>query len=147
MEEEMSLVVPKITPDVYTDAELKEAFPSINPGHKPYGSRVIVQLRTARTKSKGGIIFTSTDQETEKWNTQVGKVRALGPLTFKDRKTLEPWPEGAWCKEGTFLRIPKWNQDKWEIQHGDFSVLFMLINDLDLLAEITCSPLEIKAYI
>ncbi len=133
--------------DVYTEEEFSEAFPDVKSGHKPYGSRVIVQLRCAKTKTKGGIILTSESQEIEKWNTQTGRVVALGPVAFKNRTTLEQWPEGAWCKVGTFLRIPKYNQDKWEVPYGDYSVLFILVNDLDLLAELDCSPLEVKAYI
>lgn len=139
--------VAKIVPNTYTKRELDEAFPNVASGHKPYGTRVIVQLRSAKIKSKGGIILLSEAQETEKWNTQVGKVVAIGPVAFMNRETLKPWPEKAWCKIGTFVRIPKYNQDKWEVLHEDSSVLFMLIKDIDLLAEVDCNPLEVKAYI
>lgn len=131
----------------YTKEELTEAFPDIAPGHKPYGSRIIVQLRSPKTKSKGGLILTSDTQETEKWNTQVGKIRALGPLAFKNRDKMESWPEGQWCHIGDYVRIPKYNQDKWVVALEDKEVLFMIINDLDLLAHVDCNPLEVKAYI
>lgn len=131
----------------YTTDEFKEAFPDISPGHTPFGSRIIVQLRSPKTKTKGGILLVNDTQETEKWNTQVGLVRAIGPLSFKNRDTQNPWPEGAWAKVGDFVRVPKWNQDKWEVVNGDGIVLFMLINDLDLLASIDCDPLDVKAYI
>lgn len=133
--------------DSFTKEELLEAFPDVDPGHKPLGSRVIVQLQTAQNKSKGGIILTHNDQETQKWNTQVGKVRAIGPVSFRNRDTLQAWPEGAWLQEGDFVRVPKFNQDKWEVEYNGSLVLFMLINDIDLLAKVDCNPLGVKAYI
>lgn len=137
----------KISPHTYTQNELDEAFPDIDPGFEPFGSRVIVQLRSPKTKSKGGIILTNDVQETEMWNTQIGKVRALGPLSFMNRTTQDLWPEGKWCQVGDYVRIPKFNQDKWFIEHEDKQVLFMLVNDLDLLAKKLGNPLEVKAYI
>ena len=59
----------------YEDA-LAEAFPDVDPEYRPYGSRVLVQIRTAITKTKGGIILTSDTVDTEKWNTQVEIGRA-----------------------------------------------------------------------
>lgn len=137
----------KIKPGSFTQTELEEAFPNVDPGHKPYGTRVLLQLRASRTKSRGGIIMPNDTQEIEKWNTQVGVVRAIGPVAFMNRETLEQWPEKAWCKVGTFVRIPKYNQDRWEVEYNGQQVLFMLVKDVDLLAEVTCNPLEVKAYI
>ena len=131
----------------YTSAEFAEAFPNVAPGHKPFGSRVIVQIRSPKTKTKGGLFLPTDTQDTEKWNTQIGRIVALGPLSFKNRDTQDYWPEGEWAKVGDFVRVPKWNQDRWEVQNGDGLVLFMLINDLDLLASVDCDPLDVKAYI
>jgi co-chaperonin GroES (HSP10) len=139
-----ALKIPSVT---YTQEELSEAFPEVESGFEPFGSRLIVQLRSPKTKSKGGIHFITDTQDTELWNTQIGKVRALGPLAFKNREKIETWPEGEWCSVGEYVRIPKWNQDKWIVEHGDKQVLFMLINDLDLLAKKIGNPLEVKAYI
>jgi co-chaperonin GroES (HSP10) len=132
---------------VYSEAEIAAAFPDVDPGFVPFGTRVIVQLRSAKTKSAGGIILTDETIDVEKWNTQIAKVRAIGPMAFKDRRTSETWPEGEWCKVGEYVRIPKFNQDKWFISFEDHEVLFMLVNDLDLLAKKTGNPLEVKAYI
>lgn len=137
----------KLNPNTYTKEELEDAFPNVDSGFEPFGSRVIVQLRSPKNKSKGGIILTSDVQETEMWNTQIGKVRALGPLAFKARDTIKTWPEGEWCKVGDYVRIPKFNQDKWFIEAEDKQILFMLVNDLDLLAKKLGNPLEVKAYI
>lgn len=145
---------------VATQAELDKAFPDIDPGFKPFGSRIIVQLRTPKLYSAGGVKFADETIETEMWNTQIGKVREIGPLAFKNRDKMSDWPEGAWAKTGDFVRIPKFNQDKWFMEYpcklqglggrefdGTERVLFMLINDLDLLALKTGNPLEVKAYI
>ena len=146
--------------ETYTDEEIEAAFPDVDPGFEPFGSRVIVQLRTPKEKS-GSIIFSSETIETEMWNTQIGKIRALGPVAFCNRETLNLWPERAWCQVGDYVRIPKFNQDKWFIEREiikknvlsgeDYKakefILFMLINDIDLLAKKTGNPLEVKAYI
>jgi len=131
----------------YTQEEIDFAFPNVDPGFEPFGSRVIVQLRAAKTVSKGGIILTGDTIEAEKWNTQIAKVRAIGPLAFKNRDKAEQWPEGAWCQVGDYVRVPKYNQDKWFISFADHDVLFMMVNDIDLLAKKTGNPLDVKAYI
>jgi co-chaperonin GroES (HSP10) len=138
----------KISPEyTFTKSEIAEAFPDIDPGFAPFGSRIIVQLRCPKNKSKGGIILVDDSKETEMWNTQIGKVRAIGPLAFHNRTTQEEWPEGKWCEIGDFVRVPKYNQDRWFIEHEEKQVLFMLVNDLDLLAKKLGNPLEVKAYI
>lgn len=127
---------------------LEEAFPVANAGIQPFGSRVLVQIRTARKVSKGGIILDFGTQDTEKWNTQVAKVIALGPLAFKNRTTMEPWPEGSWCKEGDFVRVPKYGGDRWEVPISkDDSALYVIFNDLDIVGAVTGDPLAIKAFI
>ena len=132
----------------YTEAELAQAFPDVDSGFQPFGSRVVIQIRSPRNTSKGGIILTSDSKDTELWNTQIGKVRALGPLAFHNRDTQKLWPEGEWCKVGDYVRIPKFNQDKWIVELEDKTqVLFMLVNDIDLLAKKIGNPLDVKAYI
>ena len=49
----------------YKDA-LKEAFPAVNAGIQPFGSRILVQIRTAKSKTAGGIILTTDSKDTEK---------------------------------------------------------------------------------
>lgn len=92
-----------------------EAFPSVEPGLVPFGSLVLVQLRQPKTQTAGGIALPPEVTETDKWNSQVAKVIALGPAAFKNRDTLEVWPEGEWCKPGEFTRVPKYGGDRWEV--------------------------------
>jgi len=121
---------------------LEVAFPAVDPGIRPLGSRVLVQIKTVAAKSKGGIILSADDRSTEKWNTVIGKVVALGPVAFHNRNTLEPWPEGSWCQVGDFVRVAKYGGDRFEV--GD--ALFCVFNDLDLIALVTGDPLAIKAF-
>jgi len=125
------------------------AFPVADPGLVPYGSRILVQIRTPRTVTAGGIHLPEEARETEKWNTQVAKVIMLGPVAFKNRETLEAWPEGDWCQVGTFVRCPKYGGDRWEVPvpGSQDPALFVLFNDLDLLGEFTGDPLTVKAFI
>ncbi len=60
----------------YEDA-LAEAFPAVDAGVQPFGSRVLVQIRTPK-KKVGSIILAQDTKDTEKWNTQVAKVIAVG---------------------------------------------------------------------
>lgn len=127
-------------------ADLDEAFPACEPGVQPFGSRVLVQIRTAKTKTKGGIILTTETRETDQWNTQIAKVVAVGPLAFHNRTTGEPWPEGSWCKPGDFVRVPKYGGDKWTAKAGEDECLFVIFNDLDIIGGVT-NPLAMKAFV
>lgn len=128
---------------------LAEAFPEADPGALPFGSRVLVQFRTPKKMTSGGIILTAETQETEKWNTQVAKVIAVGPLAFKSRDKQTDWPEGAWARPGDFVRVSKYGGDRWEVPVGDgkHHAVFTIFNDLDLIAKVTNDPLTMKAFI
>ena len=134
----------------YEDA-LAEAFPAVDAGIRPFGSRVLIQIRTAKSKTSGGIILTNDTTDTEKWNTQIGKVVAGGPLAFKNRNTMESWPEGDWCQAGDMVRVAKYGGDRWEVElpadvKGD-AAMFVIFNDLDIMGSVTGDPLKVKAFI
>jgi co-chaperonin GroES (HSP10) len=127
---------------------LVEAFPSVEPGLIPFGSRVLVQIRSPKKTSQGGIILHNETRETEVWNTQIAKVHSLGPLAFKNRNTMESWPEGSWCKPGEYVRVPKYGGDRWTVPHGnEEEALFVIFNDLDIVGGVVGDPLAIKAFI
>ena len=70
-------------PEAGNAAEIAWAFPSVDPGAKPLGGRILVQLRrTKRTVTGAGIILVEETRETEKWNNMVAKVIEIGPLAF-----------------------------------------------------------------
>ncbi len=142
-----------IEPVASDDAEMAWAFPSVDPGAKPLGGRVMVQIRRSKKRTtKAGIVLVEETKETEKWNTQIGKVVDMGALAFRKRDSMEPWPEGSWCQVGDFIRVPKWGGDRWEVKvpgedHGEDPALFMIINDHEVIAKITGNPLETKAFL
>ncbi|CAB4122768.1 GroS Co-chaperonin GroES (HSP10) [uncultured Caudovirales phage] len=127
---------------------LIEAFPDAEPGIVPFGSRVLVQIRSPKTKTASGIILDNGTRDTEKWNTQVAKVVSVGALAFKNRNTMDSWPEGSWCKPGDFVRVAKYGGDRWEVSlpSGE-SALFVIFNDLDIIGQVTGDPLAIRAFI
>ena len=133
--------------------ELAWAFPDVKPGQRPFGGRVTIQLRRIK-KTAGRIIIVDETKENEKWNNMIGKVVAIGPLAFRNRDTMQPWPEGSWAEIGDFVRVPRWGGDRWERNvpsEKDLDVqepvLFMTINDHELISAITDDPLSFKAYV
>ena len=134
-------------------AELAWAFPDVKPGQRPFGGRVIVQLRRIK-KTAGRIIIVDETKESEKWNNMIGKIVAIGPLAFKNRDTMQPWAEGSWAEIGDYVRVPRWGGDRWERMDPNETddalkepVLFMTINDHELIAAVTDDPLSFKAYV
>jgi co-chaperonin GroES (HSP10) len=134
------------------EQELKWAFPDVSPGQKPFGGRVVVQLRRIKKTTASKIILVSETKETEKWQNMIGRVVEIGPLAFKNRETMESWPEGSWAQVGDYVRVPKWGGDRWERavpneEDNEDPVLFMTINDHELIAKVTDDPLSFKAYV
>jgi co-chaperonin GroES (HSP10) len=135
------------------DADIAWAFPSVEPGAKPLGGRILVQLRRTKKKTTGsGIILVEETKEAEKWNNMVAKVVEIGPLAFKNRDTMQGWPEGSWVVAGDYIRVPKWGGDRWEVKvpgedHLEDPALFMILNDHEIIAKVTCSPLEMRSFI
>jgi len=134
--------------------KLAAAFPVVDPEFKPFGERVLVQIRTPKFKSSGGIILPKDARETEKWNTQVGKIIAVGETAFKNRDTLQPWPEGDWAKVGDFVRVPKHGGDRWEVlipgrrgNDDEDYAMFVLTRDLDLGGLLLGDPLAVIAFV
>jgi co-chaperonin GroES (HSP10) len=135
--------------DAGNSADLREAFPVVDPGAVPLGARVLVQMRLPKKKmTSSGIILAAETVDTEKAQNPVGKVVSIGPLAFKKRDTMESWPEGSWVEVGDFVRVPRWTGDRWEIQvNKDEIVQFMLMNDHEIIAKLTSNPLEMRAFI
>ena len=139
-------------PGASNEAALREAFPEVDPGAQPVGGRILVQWRqTIKKTTSSGIVLVEETKETEKWNNQVAKVIAVGPLAFKKRDTLEPWPEGNWVEVGDFVRVPKWGGDRWEVPFGNpadgETALFSVFNDHEVIAKVTGDPLKVRAFL
>lgn len=140
-------------PEAANAAEMAWAFPSVDPGAKPLGGRILVQLRRTKKKAtSAGIILVEETKETEKWQNMVAKVIEIGPLAFKHRDTMVSWPEGSWVEPGDYIRVPKWGGDRWEVKvPGDDELedpaLFMVLNDHEIIAKLTGDPLAMKAFL
>ena len=151
MSEVKKIVAFEATDDTPDPEELAWAFPDVNPGMAPLGGRIIVQLRRIK-KRKGRIVLVEETKESEKWNNMIGKVVAIGPLAYRNRDTMQLWPEGSWAQVGDYVRIPKWGGDRWEIKsptddENEDPVLFMTLNDHEVIAQVTSNPLSFKAYV
>ena len=140
-------------PVAFNEADVAWAFPSVDPGAKPLGGRILVQLRRAKQKTtSAGIILVEETKETEKWQNMVAKVIEIGPLAFKHRDTMLPWPEGSWIEVGDYIRVPKWGGDRWEVPLPDADdhedpALFMVLNDHEVIAKLTGDPLAMRAFL
>lgn len=137
--------------DVPSQEDLDWAFPNVASGMEPFGGRIIVQLRRIKKKTER-IVLVQETKENEKWNNMIGKVIAVGPLAYKNRDTMQSWPEGSWAQAGDYVRVPKWGGDRWEIKvpngnDEDDPVLFMTLNDHELIAKVVANPLSFKAYV
>ncbi len=126
---------------------IDDAFPDVDAGIIPFGSRVMVQIRRAKDKTKGGIYIPEEARKTEASNTQVAKVAAIGPLAYKNRNTMDMWPEGSWCQVGDFVRTPKYGGDRWTVKHNEEEIEFVIFNDLDIIGKVTADPTTIRAFI
>ena len=133
--------------DARSVSPLEEAFPEADPGVTPLGSRILVQLRMPK-KMVGRIHLADETKDAEKWNTQVARVIAVGPVAFRNRTTLEPWPELQWVEPGDFVRVGKYGGDRFEVPLDDKTkALFAIFNDLEMIAKVTGDPLQIIAYV
>jgi len=132
-----------------TGRAIEEMFPRIDPEFVPFGTRVIVQIKRVVARTKSGIYLGEDTKETEAWNQQLGKVIAVGPLAFKRRDNAAPWPEGAWAKEGDYVRFLRHIGDRMVVKDPDGlgPVAVLLLNDSDLLGKYTGDPREVRAYL
>jgi len=139
--------------NAWADEKLSAAFPSIEPGERPLGSLVLLQVRQAMTTyGDAKLVLTKNDIETEFDNTQVAKVLALGAVAYCSRETLVPWPEGAWVKVGDYVRISQHNGKRWTKavpgtrgNSVEDRVTFVLIDDLHI-ASVIDDPMAVKAF-
>lgn len=125
-------------------SNLQEAFPEIDPGVTPLGTRVLVQLRTVRSRTASGIVLVDDTKTFNKVNTQLGKMLSLGQLAFRNRNTGDLWPEGQWAAPGELVRIPKFGGDRFErqIPGTDDRALFCIFADHEVIAKVNAEVFE-----
>ena len=123
---------------------LSEAFPEIVPGVIPLGARVLIQLRTVRTRTSSGLVMVSDTRDFNKANTQLGKMVQLGPIAFRNRETGQLWREGVWAKPGDYVRVPKWGGDRFErkIPGTEDTAIFCIFSDHEIIAQVDPEAFE-----
>lgn len=117
---------------------LEESFPEVVPGVVPLGARVLVQLRTVRSKTAGGIVLVEDTKSFNKYNTQLARLIYLGPIAFRNRDTGELWREGVWARPGDYVRMPKYGGDRFDrkIPGTEETVTFALFSDHEIIAKV-----------
>ena len=125
-------------------SDLATAFPDVVPGVRPLGARVLIQLRTVREKTQGGIVLVEDSKDFNKANTQLGKIITLGPIAFRNRDSGELWREGVWARVGDFVRVPKWGGDRFErkIPGTNDTAIFCIFSDHELIAQVDPEAFE-----
>lgn len=112
---------------------LERHFPNIEPGARPTGNQVMIQLRTVPKKS-GSILLVEETKDFNKGNTQVARVVKAGQIAFHDRTSGEEWKEGAWANVGDIVLAPRYGGFRFEIPvpDTDDEAIFAIINDYDI---------------
>lgn len=125
-------------------SSLQDAFPEVSPGVYPLGTRVLVQLRTVRSKTASGIVLVDDTKTFNKVTTQLGKVVMIGPIAFRNRETGQLWPEGVWARPGDYIRLPKYGGDRFErkIPGTDDTAIFCLFQDHEIIAKVDPEAFE-----
>lgn len=113
---------------------IAEHFPDIDPGASPCGPQIMIQLRTVKKQSSGGIILAPETREFNQGNTQVARVVKLGHIAFRDRSTGDLWKEGVWAGVGDIVLAPRYGGFRFEIPlpGTDDEAIFAIINDTDI---------------
>jgi co-chaperonin GroES (HSP10) len=134
--------------DWRVDPEVLSYFPNVSPKVVPVGARILCQLITPRKTTASGLILVEETKETERWNNQVARIIAMGPLAFCNRETAEPWQEGMWAEPGDFVIIPRWggNRRTVKLKDGEDPIYFVTCNDHEIIERVYGNPLELDVY-
>jgi len=113
---------------------VQKHFPDVDPGARPTGNQVMIQLRTVPKQSRGGIVLVEETKDFNKGNTQVARLVKCGQIAFKDRSTGETWKEGAWSEVGDIVLAPRYGGFRFEVPvpGTEDEAIFAIINDFDI---------------
>ena len=128
---------------------LGKLFPTVDCPIKPFGAGILVQIASALDKI-GSIHLTEETQDFQKWTQKLALVVKVGPLAFKDRVTMEPWPEGAWAQPGDYVRVRQYTGDRVEVIADSGQVaLFAIVPDRELVSgmEDGFNPLTCRGWV
>lgn len=113
---------------------VQKHFPEVEPGARPTGNQLLVQLRTVPKQSRGGIVLVEETKEFNQGNTQVARLVRMGPIAYRDRGTGEVWKEGTWANIGDIVLAPRYGGYRFDIPipGTEDKATFAIINDFDV---------------
>ena len=88
---------------------------------KPTGWRILVLPFKMKDKTKGGILITDDVVERAQVASTCGLVLEVGPDAYKDK---ERYPEGPWCKKGTWIVFARYAGSRIKIDGGEVRLLY-----------------------
>ena len=92
---------------------------------QPVGYRILLRPRGVVQKTKGGIILTETNKDSQTYLNSVGQIIAMGPECYSDRKK-------PWCKVGDWVIFGRYAGARVSVQ----TVKMVLLNDDEIIATI-----------
>ena len=116
------------------DEYIKQHFPEVDPGVKPCGPKILVQLRTIKEKTSGGIVLVEDTKQFNNGNTQIGRIVSVGGIAFRDRSSGDEWKEGKWADVGDIVVVPRWGGFRVEvpIPDCDEKAIFCVFDDTNV---------------
>lgn len=113
---------------------VQKHFPEVDPGARPTGNQVMIQLRTVKERTASGLYLAEETKDFNKGNTQVARLVKCGQIAFKDRSTGETWKEGAWSEVGDIVLAPRYGGFRFEVPvpNTGETAIFAIINDFDI---------------
>ena len=96
---------------------------------QPTGWRLLVLPFKMKEKTKGGILITDDVIERSQVASTCGLVLDVGPDAYKDK---ERYPDGPWCKKGTWVIFARYAGSRMKIDGGEVR----LLNDDEVLATV-----------
>ena len=90
---------------------------------QPVGYRILLRPRGVVQKTKGGIILTETNKDSQTYLNSVGQIIAMGPECYSDRKK-------PWCKVGDWVIFGRYAGARVSVQ----KVKMVLLNDDEIIA-------------
>lgn len=114
--------------------KIERYFPDVEHGIKPQLNNVLVMGKWIPKTTSSGLILVDEHREMESHQIAIGKIVAVGPLAFKDRKTLEPWAE---CEIGVgdFVFVPR-SGDRINKHVGEETYKYIMFTDLQITAKL-----------
>ena len=90
---------------------------------QPVGYRILLRPRGVIEKTKGGIILTETNKDSQSYLNSVGQIIAMGEECYSNRKS-------PWCKVGDWVIFGRYAGARVSVQN----VKMVLLNDDEIIA-------------